>query len=173
MRQRDLESSLHALLIVIFGAQGAGMYSWHSFRVGLACALLAAGAPESTILALCRWRAASSLRVYARITFEDYTSWLRRAEAEDVRAIQGPNLPPLPSQTWPGAADGVPGALGEAAYELLERALRDLGDRSPEELHALAAGTPETDPDDFVSNFERLGLHAAEGYDSDAEDVGA
>jgi len=94
--------------------------------VGLACALLAAEAPEATILALCRWWSPSSLRVYARISFEDYTSWLRRAEAEDVRAIQGPSLPPLPGQVWPGTTDTVPGALDDSAYELLERALNDL-----------------------------------------------
>ena len=171
MRHRDLDCSLHALLVVVFGAQGAEKYSWHSFRVGLACALLAAGAPESTILALCRWRSASSLRVYARISFEDYTSWLRRAEAEDVRAIQGPNLPPLPGQAWPGTTDMVPGALDDSAYELLERALRDLGDRHPDDLHELAARAPETDPDDFVANFERLGFLAAEDHDAGAEDA--
>jgi len=110
MRHRDLDCSLHALLVVVFGSQGAEKYSWHSLRVGLACALLAAGAPGAEVLALCRWRSASSLRVYAHISFKDYTSWLRRAEAEDARAIQGPNLPALPAQAWPGTADAVPGA---------------------------------------------------------------
>jgi hypothetical protein len=171
MRHRDLDCSLHALLVVVFGAQGAEKYSWHSFRVGLACALLAAGAPEATILALCRWRSPSSLRVYARISFEDYTSWLRRAEAEDVQAIQGPNLPPLPGQVWPGTTGTVPGALDDSAYELLERALRDLGDPHPDQLRELSDRAPEMDPDDFVANFQRLGLLAAEGGDSDAEDV--
>ena len=66
--------------------------------------------PKAKVLALCRWRSASSLRVYAHISFKDYTSWLRRAEAEDARAIQGPNLPALPAQAWPGTADAVPGA---------------------------------------------------------------
>jgi len=139
--------------------------------VGLACALLAAGAPEATILALCRWRSPSSLRVYARIFFEDYTSWLRRAEAEDVRAIQGPNLPPLPGQVWPGIEDTVPGALDDSAYELLERALSDLGDPHPDQLRELSDRAPEIDPDDFVVDFQRLGLRASEGGDADAEEV--
>jgi len=65
----------------------------------------------------------------------------------------------------------VPGALDDSAYELLERALRDLGDRHPDDLHELAARAPETDPDDFVANFERLGFLAAEDHDAGAEDA--
>ena len=112
----------------------------------------------------------SSLRVYARIPFEDHTSWLRRAEAEDARAIQGPNPPALPAQAWPGTADTVPKALDDSTYELLERALRDLGDRHPDELQKLAARAPETDPGGFVANFERLGLLANEDHGAGAED---
>ena len=42
-------------------------YSWHSFRVFLACALLANGASAAEIQALCRWRSAEAMRVYARM----------------------------------------------------------------------------------------------------------
>ena len=56
MRQLFLRKTLRALLLLFLSPDQADWYSWHSFRVGLACAVLAAGAPDSIILALCRWR---------------------------------------------------------------------------------------------------------------------
>ena len=37
-------------------------YSWHSFRVALACSLLASGASHAEIQALCRWQSEASLQ---------------------------------------------------------------------------------------------------------------
>jgi hypothetical protein len=124
MRHHDLDDSLKVLLRDAFGSVLARNYSWHSFRIGLACALLAAGAPESTILALCRWRSPSSLRIYARFSFDEYASWLEAAEAQHVQAIQGPNLPPLPTtRATAQLTPRVSGALGAAVYAALEEAL--------------------------------------------------
>jgi hypothetical protein len=45
----------------------AEKYSTHSFRIFLACAAHAAGASDSCIQALCRWRSAESLHTYIRM----------------------------------------------------------------------------------------------------------
>jgi hypothetical protein len=155
MRHHDLDDSLKVLLRDAFGSVLARNYSWHSFRIGLACALLAAGAPESTILALCRWRSPSSLRIYARLSFDEYASWLEAAEAQHVQAIQGPNLPPLPATR---ATMRVPGALGADFYETLEGALNGTSALAADELRALAARVPEIDPDDFVADLAQLAV---------------
>ena len=116
---------------------------------------MAAGAPESTILALCRWRSPSSLRIYARLSFDEYASWLEAAEAQHVQAIQGPNLPPLPATR---ATMRVPGALGADFYETLEGALNGTSALAADELRALAARVPEIDPDDFVADLAQLAV---------------
>ena len=85
--------------------------------------------------------------------------------------VPGPNLPPLPGQVWPGTTDTFPGALDDSAYELLERALSDLGDPHPDQLRELSVRAPEIDPDDFVADFKRLGPREAKGGDTDAEEV--
>jgi hypothetical protein len=169
MRHNDLDDSLKVLLRHTFGPILASNYSWHSFRIGLACALLAAGAPESTILALCRWRSPSSLRIYARLSFDEYASWLEAAETQDVQAIQGPNLPPLPAATR--ATMRVPGTLGADFYEALEGALTETSALTTDELRALADKVPEIDPDDFVAELAQLAAdEPGDGASSPAED---
>ena len=65
---RQLDQALKLLL-----TQGAGVpevdlenYSVHSFRIFVACALLAANAPRWLIKRMLRWRGDESLEVYAR-----------------------------------------------------------------------------------------------------------
>jgi len=172
MRHHDLDDSLKALVHDAFGAALAGNYSWHSFRIGLACALLAAGAPESTILALCRWRSPASLRVYARLSFDEYTSWLEAAEAQHVQAIQGPNLPPLlATQAAAQPTPRVPGTLDASSYEALEEALNGTNALTTADLRALAAQIPEIDPDDFVAELAQLAVdEPCDGASSPDED---
>jgi len=43
-------------------------YSFHSFRIFLACALLAAGCPRWMIKRMLRWRGDESLEIYARVS---------------------------------------------------------------------------------------------------------
>ena len=54
-------------------------YSWHSFRVTLASALLAAKIPAPQIQAICRWQCEASLAIYARLTrWTTLTTWTKR-----------------------------------------------------------------------------------------------
>ena len=68
-------------------------FSWHSFRIGLACALLAKGAPPELIQAMCRWKSTQSLIIYARLNPETYGSWVMKAHTATVSSIQTANLP--------------------------------------------------------------------------------
>ena len=56
------------MLSALVGAEKAGRYSIHSFRIYLACALLAAGASNGTIQTMLRWKSEDALRIYARIS---------------------------------------------------------------------------------------------------------
>ena len=67
-------------------------YSWHSFRIYLACALRAAGASAGEIQALCRWVTEQSLAIYARMNETDYVHWLRRAAVADVNSVRATSL---------------------------------------------------------------------------------
>ena len=66
---------LNALLCTFMHDSQASSYSWHSFRIGLATRLGAAGCPDSTILAICRWQNPASLLVYKRLGVEVHTLW--------------------------------------------------------------------------------------------------
>ena len=68
-------------------------YSWHSFRVALACSLLASKASHSEIQALCRWQSEASLRIYARMSQPHYHSLLQAAYGADISQVQPHSLP--------------------------------------------------------------------------------
>jgi hypothetical protein len=68
-------------------------YSWHGFRASLACRLLAAKATNPQIQALCRWQSKESLRIYAKLTQQDYHQLLDDAYAQDISQIQYAALP--------------------------------------------------------------------------------
>ena len=62
--------------------QGAGVpevdlenYSVHSFRIFVACALLAANAPRWLIKRMLRWRGDESLEMYARLNNTEWAGW--------------------------------------------------------------------------------------------------
>ncbi|MGA1354914.1 MAG: hypothetical protein ACO32I_09100, partial [Candidatus Limnocylindrus sp.] len=59
-----LNSWLHSLLTALIGAEAASVFSWHSFRIELACLLRSAGCPDSMIQLLCRWKCPASVQKY-------------------------------------------------------------------------------------------------------------
>ena len=90
-------------------------YSMHSWRIYLACALLAKGASHSQIMSMLRWRSDEALRIYARMNDEEYATWVDVAGTANISSIRAANLPPLlsPEQereqrdllAWAGEAD--------------------------------------------------------------------
>ena len=170
MRHRHLEAALLSLLLSIMSASEARKYSWHSFRIGLACALLAAGASDAIIMALCRWRSVSSLRIYARLNAEDYTRFIDDSSALNLTSVQSPNLTSLPEQArQEDATFPVPGSLPPRLYELLDAATGvAAAPLSDARLRELAARIPELDADNFVASFGRLDVDRDPGVvDSD------
>ena len=74
-------------------------YSWHSFRIALACALRSLSlqdgsrkVSDATIQALCRWSSPQSLQVYARIDPGDYAQLLEQAGHARFNPIQAATL---------------------------------------------------------------------------------
>ena len=64
----------------------------HSWRIYLACALLAAGASNGTIQAMLRWRSDEALKIYARINDSDYADLLAKASQAHVSSIRTTTL---------------------------------------------------------------------------------
>ena len=69
-----------------------GRYTWHSFRIFLACSLLVSGASSAQIQALCRWQTEASAALYARLGCSDYGRLLTRAMGAVIDSSTTPNL---------------------------------------------------------------------------------
>ena len=94
----------------------AALYSWHSGRIYLACALKAAGATGGQIQAMCRWVSEQSLHIYARMNETTYTYWVRKALAARVDSTRTTSLA---AQIPPTDDDDV--VAGLLALNLMER----------------------------------------------------
>lgn len=73
----QLDQALKLLLTEGAGVAEADLqdYSVHSFRIFVACALLAAKAPRWLIKRMLRWRGDESLEVYARLNNTEWSEW--------------------------------------------------------------------------------------------------
>ena len=76
--------------VALEDAQG---YSVHSYRIYLACALLAANCPRWLIMRMLRWRNEASLDVYARVSDHQWEEQLAGALGAQVDASLVPRLP--------------------------------------------------------------------------------
>ncbi|MEM7516419.1 MAG: hypothetical protein AAF368_05810, partial [Planctomycetota bacterium] len=93
-RHSHADSRLRELLARVLSPSEARKYSMHSFRIGLACALLEAGATRDQIHSLCRWAPNSPSDVlYARPNPESCLRWISRAAAAAVTSVTSRNLP--------------------------------------------------------------------------------
>ena len=104
-------TSLRNLLTAVGGETLAGRHSFHSFRIARACELLASGASEATIQALCRWKSADSLRIYARLNPEDYIRWIMHAASADATSVRIQSLPAIDEDRSIGAIAPLLGAI--------------------------------------------------------------
>jgi hypothetical protein len=166
LRHHCMDAVLKALLRTFLDESSAQRYSWHSFRVGLACSLLAAGASEAVILALCRWRSPASLRIYARLNSSTSAAWLDLAGLQQLNSVQAPSLPQLSlERTGP---DSVPGALLQHVYDMLDRIEAEPGGPTAAELRELTP--PEIDNDRWVGEMEAFSFA---NQDEVADDIDA
>ena len=96
-------------------------YSLHSFRISVACALLAVDCPRWLIKRMLRWRGDESLEIYARVSDHDWARWSGAAISATVDASQVPRLPQM------DISDEQQSAFLAIAHALVSA---DLGDRS-------------------------------------------
>ena len=96
MSQSFLRQLFKALLQIFLQSEECALYLWHSSRIGLACALRAAGASDAVIMAICRWRSPASLRGYARLNREHHGRIIQSSQEQVLTSVQGLNLPPAP-----------------------------------------------------------------------------
>lgn len=88
-----LHSMLRKVLTHCYGPAAAKLYTWHSFRSGLATALHAAGVEDSMIQLICRWMCPESLHVYRRMGIREHERHINKASVTSVDAIQSLNIP--------------------------------------------------------------------------------
>ena len=87
-----LHNLLKLALAHLYGAAVAALYTWHSFRSGLATALHAANVPDAMIMLICRWMCPESLHVYRRMGTRENERLINEASAMNVDAIQSANV---------------------------------------------------------------------------------
>jgi hypothetical protein len=80
-------------MLELLPAVDAALFTWHSFRSGLACALRAVQAPDWVLLALLRWRSKSSIPGHGRLSFEAPASWLDQASTQNEKTLTAASLP--------------------------------------------------------------------------------
>ena len=88
-----LHSMLRSALAHLYGEAVASLYSFHSFRSGLATALHAAGVSDAMIQLICRWMCPESLHVYRRMGVAEHEASVRKASRCHVDCVQSVNVP--------------------------------------------------------------------------------
>ena len=87
-RHYELATTFRAIIVAVSGEERAKQVSMHSWRVYLACALLAKGASFATIQSMLRWRSEDALRIYARINDFKYADWLSAAQGASISSVR-------------------------------------------------------------------------------------
>ena len=84
---------LTAVLIYLYGQAVAKLYTFHSYRSGLATALHAAGVEDSMVQLICRWMCPESLHAYRRMGTAEHERLISGAARQNVDSIQSVNVP--------------------------------------------------------------------------------
>jgi len=87
LRASTMDAVMTALFRLIMGASRAACFSFHSFRIGVACALLAAGYSHAAIQAHCRWKTDASIQIYARQNAEMFGERVLTASSQEVSSV--------------------------------------------------------------------------------------
>lgn len=148
----QLDSILRALLKRDMPDATASLYSWHSARIFLATALLAAGVPHATIQAMCRWQTPQSLLIYARMGRVEYGNLVNQALGAQVSAARANNLQAaMPFLCWEDVQRATAARVHAAAATAVPVADADIS------LH-FATIDIDADPGDIDADEEVDGL---------------
>ena len=90
-----LHRELRQLLTALFGERVASTLTWHSIRIGLACALHAADCPDAVIQLICRWACPESLHTYRQMGVQQNAFWTEKAQHVFFDVTRVNNLPRL------------------------------------------------------------------------------
>lgn len=161
-----LHKELRTLLTALFGAAIAGAMSWHSIRIGLACALHAAGCPDAVIQLICRWECPGSLHVYRQLGVEQNTYWTDKAGAAKFDALRVNNLPALDKHH----SDAVTNVLATAAPAAQRTNVRQQPPQERVASYPIPGGTVQASSDDsngLVGKSVRIFNNFWRGHEDD------
>ena len=88
-----LHNMLRAVLTFLYDANTASVFSFHSYRAGLATALHAANVPDDMIQLICRWMCPESLHRYRIMGLREHEQYINQAVDLNVDSIQASNVP--------------------------------------------------------------------------------
>ncbi|KAL1495235.1 hypothetical protein AB1Y20_017098 [Prymnesium parvum] len=136
---------LTAALTFLYGEAVASLYTFHSYRSGLATALHAAGVSDALIQLICRWMCPESLHVYRRIGTREHEGSIRKASSVDVDVLQSVNAPKVSADAGFGElVSHLQGPRGAIALKEFEQA-RATADTSDSQ-RAISARAGATSP---------------------------
>ena len=120
---------LKGILTFLYSEAVASVYTFHSYRSGLATALHAAGVPDATIQLICRWMCPESLHAYRRMGTREHERLTAAAARADVHSLQRPNVVRVAGdQGYAELAEAVCGRQGAAAQREYDGALGALAE---------------------------------------------
>ena len=90
---QQVDAGLRDMLKINCPGLPRSKYSFHSYRIWLACALDNVNCPPSKIKRILRWISDESLSTYCRENAEMYSDWLDRAAGAEVNPVQTCHLP--------------------------------------------------------------------------------
>ena len=115
---------LRGILTLLYSEAVASVYTFHSYRSGLATALHAAGVPDATIQLICRWMCPESLHAYRRMGTREHERLTAAAARAHVHSLQRPNVVRVAGdQGYAELVEEVCGRRGAAAQREYEEAL--------------------------------------------------
>ena len=88
-----LHGMLRRILSHLYGAATTALFSFHSYRAGLATALHAANVPDDMVQLICRWMCPQSLRRYRVVGLREHEQFVNKAIGTSVDSIQAGNVP--------------------------------------------------------------------------------
>jgi len=120
---------LKGILTFLYSEAVASVYTFHSYRSGLATALHAAGVPDATIQLICRWMCPESLHAYRRMGTREHERLTAAAAQADVHSLQRPNVVRVAGdQGYAELAEAVCGRQSAAAQREYDGALGALAE---------------------------------------------
>ena len=138
---------LKAALTYCYGKAVAELYSWHSYRSGLATALHAAGVEDSMIQLICRWMCPESLHVYRRMGVQEHERLIKKASLCNVDLLQSNNAPKVfADQGFAQLVDEISGPRSDASQRAYEDALKAALDPYSREESPAKQGQARTPP---------------------------